>query len=30
MKTKNQTGQDLLELALTTAANEDGISAGVA
>jgi hypothetical protein len=26
MKTKNQTGQTLLELALTTAANEDGFS----
>ena len=28
MKTKNQTGQDLLELAVATAANEDGISPG--
>jgi hypothetical protein len=26
MKTKNQTEQDLLELAVTSAANEDGIS----
>ena len=28
MKTKNQTEQHLLELAVTTAANEDGISPG--
>ena len=26
MKTKNQTGQPLLELAITKAANEDGIT----
>ena len=26
MKTKNQTGHDLLELAVSSAANEDGIS----
>ena len=26
MKTKNQSGQDMLDLAVTTAANEDGIS----
>jgi hypothetical protein len=26
MKTKNQTGHDLLELAVATAANEDGFS----
>jgi len=30
MKTKNQTEQSLLELAITTAANEDGFPAPVA
>ena len=29
MKTKNQTEQTLLELAITTAANEDGFQAAV-
>ena len=29
MKTKNQTEHSLLELALTSAANEDGISPGI-